>query len=232
VRRELLDALLAARAAKRPALLVTDLGSGAQWLLTADGPAEVEGLDEVVVRAARAALRADRSGELEHEGRSFFLNAFNPPLRMILVGAVHIAQPLARMAALTGFDVFLIDPRQAFAADARFPGVEISGEWPDRAVAGLAPDARTAIVTLTHDPKLDDPALCVALRSDAFYIGALGSRKTHQSRLRRLRPEGFDDEALARIHGPVGLSIGAKSPAEIAVSILGQVIHVLREPAP
>jgi xanthine dehydrogenase accessory factor len=230
VRRELLDALLSARDAKRPAVLATDLGSGAQWLWLPDAPEIAGGLAEAVVAEARAALRADRSGELEHEGRTLFLNVFNPPLRMIIVGAVHIAQPLSRMAALTGFDVFLIDPRQAFAADARFPGIEISLEWPDRAVEALAPDARTAVVTLTHDPKLDDPALGVALRSDAFYIGALGSRKTHASRLRRLQADGFDDTALARIHGPIGLSIGAKSPAEIAVSILGQVIQLLREP--
>ena len=147
---------------------------------------------------------------------------------MILVGAVHIAQPLAAMAAATGFQVIVVDPRTAFAAPERFPDLEIRTDWPDQALAALVPDARTAVVTLTHDPKLDDPALDQALRSDAFYIGSLGSRKTHGKRVERLRGEGFSEGAIARIHGPVGLDIGARSPAEIAVSILAQIIGVLR----
>ncbi len=229
MKREILEALLADRAAKRAVALVTDLGSGEQWLVHPDDPEPPASLAPSVFEAAGAAIRADRSTPVEEEGDgAFCVNVFNPPLRMIIVGAVHIAQPLARMAALSGFEASIIDPRAAFAADARFPGVEISTEWPDRAVSDLGPDARTAIVTLTHDPKLDDPALEVALRSEAFYIGSLGSKKTHRARLARLRKEGFDDEALRRIQGPVGLSIGAKSPAEIAVSVLAQVIERLR----
>lgn len=227
MKREILEALLADRAAKRAVALVTDVGSGEQWLVHPDDSESVASLAASVVEAARAAIQADRSAPVEEGDCAFFVNVFNPPLRMIIVGAVHIAQPLARMAALSGFEVSIIDPRAAFASDARFPGVEISTEWPDRAISDLRPDARTAIVTLTHDPKLDDPALEVALRSEAFYIGSLGSKKTHRARLARLR-NGFDNEALRRIQGPVGLSIGAKSPGEIAVSILAQVIERLR----
>jgi xanthine dehydrogenase accessory factor len=165
---------------------------------------------------------------VEIGGRALFVNVWNPPLRMIVIGAVHIAQPLVRAAALAGFDVFIVDPRHAFAADARFPGVRISTQWPDEALAALAPDARCAIVALTHDPKLDDPALTIALRSEAFYIGALGSRKTHAKRVERLREHGFSSEGIARIRGPVGLAIGAQTPAEIAISILAEVIQKLR----
>jgi xanthine dehydrogenase accessory factor len=147
----------------------------------------------------------------------------NPAPRLILVGAVHISQALAPMAALAGYAVMVIDPRQAFATDARFPDVSLSGDWPDEAMARLKLDRRTAVVTLTHDPKLDDPALQTALKSDVFYIGALGSKKTHAARLARLREAGFGDADCARIRGPVGLSIGAKSPAEIAVSILAEI---------
>ena len=227
MKREILEALLADRAAKRAVALVTDVGSGEQWLVHPDDSESAASLAASVVGEARAAIQADRSAPVEEGDRAFFVNVFNPPLRMIIVGAVHIAQPLARMAALSGFEVSIIDPRAAFASDARFPGVEISTEWPDCAVSDLGPDARTAIVTLTHDPKLDDPALEVALRSEAFYIGSLGSKKTHRARLARLR-NGFNDAALRRIQGPVGLSIGAKSPGEIAVSILAQVIERLR----
>jgi xanthine dehydrogenase accessory factor len=149
---------------------------------------------------------------------------------MLIVGAVHIAQPLARMAALTGYLVTIIDPRAAFASTERFPDVAINSEWPDDAMKQMKPDRRTAVVTVTHDPKLDDPGLAEALRSEAFYIGALGSRKTHAKRAERLRELGFTDEQLARIKGPVGLKIGAISPAEIAVSIMAEVTQVLRAP--
>ena len=159
-----------------------------------------------------------------------FFQPFNPPLRLFVVGAVHIAQPLIRMAQELGYETLLVDPREAFAREERFEGVPVNTEWPDDALEELGIDARTAVVTLTHDPKLDDPALSVALKSEAFYIGALGSRRTHASRLRRLSNEGFDTEALSRIHGPIGLAIGARSPAEIAVSILGQMTEVLRKP--
>jgi xanthine dehydrogenase accessory factor len=230
VKRETLDHLLRARRAKRPAAVVTDLESGEQWLyeVGVDAP---DGLAGEALPAIRAALRADRAGPVEIGGRALFINVWNPPLRMIVIGAVHIAQPLVRAAALTGFDVSIIDPRHAFAADVRFPGVTISTQWPDEALTALAPDARCAIVALTHDPKLDDPALAIALRSEAFYIGALGSRKTHAKRFERLREHGFSDEQIARIRGPIGLAIGAKTPAEIAISILAEAIQQLRQPA-
>jgi len=147
---------------------------------------------------------------------------------LIVVGAVHIAQHLLPMARACGYDPVLIDPRGAFGSDARFPGEVIAEDWPDEALAALAPDARTAIVTLTHDPKLDDPAIRSALRSTAFYLGCLGSTRTHAKRVERLLAEGFSAAEIARIHAPVGLDIGAKSPAEIAVSILAQITHALR----
>ncbi|UCF48893.1 MAG: XdhC family protein [Myxococcales bacterium] len=149
---------------------------------------------------------------------------------MVVVGAVHIAQPLSTMAALAGYEVTVIDPRESFAAADRFPGVTLNLQWPDEALQSLKLDARCAVVTLTHDPKLDDPALQMALRSDAFFIGSLGSRKTHASRLRRLAKAGFSEPDLERINGPVGLHIGARSPAEIAVSVLAQITQTLRQP--
>jgi xanthine dehydrogenase accessory factor len=154
---------------------------------------------------------------------------FNPPLRLVVVGAVHIAQTLVPMAGLAGYDVTVVDPRRAFASDARFPGVDVRQDWPDEALEALEPDARTAVVTLTHDPKLDDPALDVALRSDAFYIGALGSKRTHAGRRERLTELGHDARALDRIHGPAGLAIGAVSPAEIALSVMAEMTQVLRQ---
>ena len=227
MRREILRELQAARRAHRPVALATDLDSGEQWLFGPSDPLPGE-LDPELADELREVFRSDRARRVELRERTIFLNVFNPPLRMILVGAVHIAQPLAAMASATGFQVIVVDPRTAFAAPERFPDLEIRTDWPDEALATLVPDARTAVVTLTHDPKLDDPALDQALRSDAFYIGSLGSRKTHGKRVERLRGEGFSDEAIARIHGPVGLDIGARSPAEIALSILAQIIGVLR----
>ena len=225
----LLNRLLADRAAKRPVALATWLESGRQALVYADDAhGELAG-DDAVAAAARDSLVRDNSGVVTLGGAELFVQVFNPPRRFIIVGAVHIGQPLARMAALAGYDVTVIDPRRSFATDDRVPGVALIGAWPDEALNELQPDRRTAVVTLTHDPKLDDPALAVALRSEAFYIGALGSRKTHAARLGRLRDEGFGDGEMARIHGPVGISIGAVSPAEIAVAILAQVTDVLRE---
>ena len=176
--------------------------------------------------ASDARFRSDRSG-MEEDGR--FLAVHNPPLRMVVVGAVHIAQPLMPMARMAGYDPVLIDPRGAFGSAERFPGETILEDWPDEALAALAPDARTAIVTLTHDPKLDDPAIRVALQSGCFYLGCLGSKKTHARRVERLQAAGFSEAEIARIHAPVGLDIGAKTPAEIAVSILAQVTQVLRQ---
>jgi xanthine dehydrogenase accessory factor len=201
-------------------VLATNLATGEERLIAPRGADADDAL--------REAARNDKSGVVDTADGKVFLHVYNPPLRMAIVGAVHIAQPLCRMAALAGYDVTVIDPREAFASEERFPGVTLLGDWPDESMAKFAPDRRSAVVTLTHDPKLDDPALAIALRSDAFYIGALGSTRTHAKRLARLKEEGFTDEQMARIHGPAGLSIGAKSPAEIAVSILAQVTERLR----
>lgn len=220
-----LQQVLADQAAKRAVVLATDLASGDERLIYPYEPG-----DDPLLAAAQDAARLDKSGVVEDDGTKIFLNVYNPPLRLIIVGAVHIAQPLARMAAMTGYDVTVIDPRAAFASEERFPGVTVMTEWPDDAMATLSPDARTAIVTLTHDPKIDDPALEVALRSPVFYIGALGSKKTHNARLYRLGKAGFSEADMARICGPVGLAIGAKSPAEIAVAVLAQITERLRQP--
>jgi len=223
-----LERALAASRAGTPAAIATNLTSGLQCLFEGT---EITGnlyLDDSIKNGVRKALAEDRSTTIETPLGAVFIEVFNPPLRCFIVGAVHIAQPLARMAAECGYRVTVVDPRTAFATDARFPEIELSTEWPDQALRRLKPDKRSAVITLTHDPKLDDPALIEALRSQAFYIGALGSRKTHASRLRRLAEAGFGDADFARIHGPVGLNIGAISPAEIAVAILGQVTTVLR----
>jgi xanthine dehydrogenase accessory factor len=216
------------RAAARPVVLATNLKSGDEELLY---PFEEIGNFELIP-AAKMASRSDRSTTVDTDAGPIFLHVFNPPLRMILVGAVHISQPLSRMAALTGYQVAVVDPRRAFASEERFPGIELSSDWPDEAVERLAPDMRTAVIALTHDPKLDDPALTVALRSPAFYVGALGSKKTHASRKERLLAGGFSEEEFNRIRGPVGVKIGARSPAEIAVSVLAEVTRVLREADP
>ena len=171
-------------------------------------------------------LRIDRSGFAPDE--TTFIAIHNPPLRLIVVGAVHIAQALVPMARIAGYDPVVIDPRAAFASDQRFPDTTLLEDWPDDAARALGLDARTAVVLLTHDPKLDDPALIEALHGDVFYIGALGSKRTHSARLERMTTQGFDAANLARIHGPIGLNIGASGPAEIAVSIMAQMTQVLR----
>ena len=173
------------------------------------------------------ALRTDQAAVVDAPS-PVLLEPHNPPLRLILVGAVHIAEPLAQIAALAGFAVTIVDPRRAFATAARFPGQALVIAWPDEAIAALAPDARTAVVTLTHDPKIDDPALRAALATPAFYVGCLGSTRTHAARRTRLGDAGVAAAALDRLRGPVGLRIGARTPAEIAVSILGEIIATLR----
>jgi xanthine dehydrogenase accessory factor len=226
MRQETLTELLSAQREKRAVALATRLSDGFEKLVYLSDKSEETWLIEVVSQV----LASDKSRvATAPDGTEWFFNAFNPPLRLIVVGAVHIAQPVATIAGLAGYDVTIVDPREAFASPARFPDVTLRCQWPDEAMAALAPDARTAVVTLTHDPKLDDPALVAALNSPAFYIGALGSKKTHASRLERLTAQGFDAQALSRIHGPIGLSIGAKSPAEIAVSILAEITSVLRQ---
>ncbi len=223
MKREIIETLNRVRAEKRPAALATDLKSGAQLLLTHEDAMGDLALGAGALSALRRSLAEDASGPLELEGRQIFAQVFNPPLRLAVVGAVHIAQPLVPMAALAGFAVTVIDPRRAFATSQRFPGVELTHDWPDDALKRMKPDRRTAIATLTHDPKIDDPALEAALRSDAFYIGALGSKRTHARRLERLRASGFSEAELARIHGPIGLALGGRSPAEIAIAILAQI---------
>ena len=224
----LLESALAASRAGRAAVLVTHLKSGLQSFLEGTEATGDLTLDPATLTAIRKAVGEDRSTTIGTADGQVFVEVFNPRLRCVVVGAVHIAQPLARMAALTGYLVTVIDPRTAFASDERFPDMTLSTDWPDEALEKLKPNRRTAIVTLTHDPKLDDPALAVALRSDAFYIGALGSKKTHAARCKRLTALGFGEAELARIHGPVGLDIGAISPAEIAISIMAEITQVLR----
>jgi len=185
-----------------------------------------------LARAAGEAARRDMSQRVDIDGVSWFLNVFNAPPRLYVVGAVHIAQPLSHMAAMAGFDVVVIDPRTAFATGERFPGLHLVTAWPDEALADLPLDSRTAVVTLTHDPKLDDPALRAALAAPCFFIGALGSRKTHAARCERLKADGFADVQIARIRGPVGLDIGAISPAEIAISVMAELVATLRKGSP
>lgn len=225
----LLNRLLQDRKAKRPVALATNLETGEQALIYYDGATGPLAQHATVVEPARDALREDQSTTISTPTGEVFVHVFNPPLRMVIVGAVHIGQPLSRMAALSGYDVTVVDPRQSFANEDRFPDVRVIAEWPDDALPTLDIDRRTAVVTLTHDPKIDDPALVVALRTDAFYIGALGSRRTHAKRIDRLKAEGFTEVQIGRIHGPVGLSLGAVSPAEIAVSILAEIVGVLHE---
>ncbi len=211
----LLQAVVDARAARKAVALAVNLSDWTRQVLHPGTDAAVD-----------ARFRSDRSG-VEEDGR--FVIVHNPPLRLVVVGAVHIAQALVTMARSCGYDCTLIDPRSAFGSADRFPGETILDDWPDEALASLSPDARTAIVTLTHDPKLDDPAIIAALRAPVFYLGCLGSTRTHAKRIERLRAAGFTEADIARIHAPVGLDIGAKTPAEIAVSVMAQVTLALRK---
>lgn len=220
--RETLQAINAARLAGRAIVRASELSSGRECLIDPIMDKTPLGL------AAADAARADRSGTWTIEGQEWFLQVFNPALDLAVVGAVHIAQPLAQMAQLCGYAVRIIDPRTAFATADRFPGLVISHAWPDEALAEKPLGFRSALVALTHDPKLDDPALTAALASPCFYIGALGSKKTHAARLARLKEHGLNEDELARIHGPIGLAIGAVSPAEIAISIMAQMTERLR----
>jgi xanthine dehydrogenase accessory factor len=222
-----LAALNAARDEKRRVCLVRYLEGGGEALVV-DGRPVLGEVPADVADAVAGALRRDQSLATDTSLGRAFLQVFNPPLRLVVIGAVHIAQALVPMASLAGYQVTVVDPRRAFATDSRFPDVAMTQDWPDEAMQALAPDRCTAVVALTHDPKLDDPGLDVALRSEAFYIAALGSRRTHAGRLERLAGLGHDAATLARIHGPAGLDIGAVSPAEIAVSVLAEMTRVLR----
>jgi len=220
----LLAELIAVRRAGRSIVLATWLDGGDQQLVDPLAPP-----DELASAIARV-IAHDQTEVIETVAGRVLLEPHLAPLRLVIVGAVHVAQPLAQMATLAGFAVTIVDPRRAWATAVRFPGQALVTAWPDVAVAQLGLDARTAIVTLTHDPKLDDPALLAALATPVFYVGCLGSQKTHASRRLRLAALGVTDDALARLHGPVGLRIGARTPAEIAVAILGEIIATLRGP--
>jgi xanthine dehydrogenase accessory factor len=221
---DLLSALNGERAARRAAIVVTDVASGRQRLVKAAEIAK----DSLKVALAEH-LRSGRSGmEETAEGRAFF-TVYVPAPQLVITGAVHISQALAPIAKLLGYDVTIVDPRTAFASPERFPDVKVIAEWPDQALPPLGIDRYTAFVALTHDPKIDDPALIHALSRECFYIGALGSRKTHARRVDRLRQQGLSEADVSRVHAPIGLDIGAVSPAEIAVAIMAQITERLRE---
>lgn len=221
MREDLLERLMAERKARRPVLLVTELETGAQRLVTPSLVAQ-----DPLADALSEAFRTGKSG-MAGEGR-VFLTVEVPPPRLLVIGAVHISQALAPMARIAGYDMIVIDPRTAFATPERFPDVPVIARWPEEAIAQTGIDAFTALIALTHDPKIDEPALTAGLRAGCFYVGALGSRRTHAKRLERLHGAGLSEDETARIHAPIGLDIGAVSPGEIAVAILAQVIGALR----
>ncbi len=223
---DILEALNAERTARRAVVLVTDVASGEQRLVKATGISK-----DALKEAIEKRLRTAKSGMEETPQGRFFLTVYVPSPRLVITGAVHISQTLAPLGQLLGYDVTIVDPRTAFASIERFPDVKVIAEWPDVALPPLGIDHYTAFVALTHDPKIDDPALKHALARDCFYIGALGSRKTHAKRVERLKQSGITDADIARIHAPIGLDIDAVSPAEIAVAIMGQITQVLRQKA-
>jgi xanthine dehydrogenase accessory factor len=225
VKLETLAQLNAERAARRPAIIITDTANGEQRLVKAKDFAADPLRSEL-----SAQLRMGKSGMVEVAGKKLFLNVYAPTARLVIIGAVHISQALAPMAQSLGYDVTVVDPRTAFASPERFPDVPLIAEWPDVALPPLNIDHYTAFVALTHDPKIDDPALLHAFQRDCFYIGALGSRKTHAKRGERLKGQGAKDSDIARIHAPIGLAIGAVSPSEIAVSIVAEITAQLRLP--
>jgi xanthine dehydrogenase accessory factor len=224
-----LHALLDARRDARPVALYTPLDGGPVRLLDQSGLDLLALTEPELAAAGRSALASDRVQLVQDDGaREVMITPHNPPLRLIVVGAVHISESLCQMARAAGYAVSLIDPRSVFLRPERFPGVTLLDEWPQSAFARLKPDARTAVVLLTHDPKIDDPALLAVLPTPAFYIGALGSTRTHAKRLQRLGDAGVEESARARIRGPAGLAIGARTPAEIAISVLAEITQQLR----
>lgn len=224
MRFDVLSAMNAERAARRACVLVTELPGGEQRLVKAADLAS-----DPLADILDASLRSGKSGMVEHEGRSYFLTVQVPPSRLLVIGAVHITQALAPMSRVAGFDMTIVDPRTAFATPERFPDVKLIADWPQNVIPSLGLDRYTAIACFTHDPKIDDPALEAALAADCFYVGALGSRKTHGKRVERLKEKGFTDEQIARIRAPIGVDIGAVSPAEIAVSVLAEIVLSLRK---
>ena len=223
MRLDLLTAMNAERAARRAAVLVTELEGGGQRLVR-----EAEVAHDALADAILPQLRSGKSGTVETAAGRYFLEVHLPPPRIVVTGAVHISQALAPMAGLLGYDVTIIDPRTAFATPERFPEVKLLAEWPNDALPKVGLDNWTAFVALTHDPKIDDPALEAALALGCFYVGALGSRKTHGRRIESLKKRGVSEEAIARIHAPIGIDIGAASPPEIALAILAQITLRLR----
>jgi xanthine dehydrogenase accessory factor len=226
VKLDVLHDLNAERTARRAAVLVTDTASGAQRLVKA-AQVKTDPLKDVLEKR----LRMAKSGMEDTPQGRVFLTVYVPSPKLVITGAVHISQALAPIAQLLGYDVTIVDPRTAFASIERFPDVKVIAEWPDVALPPLSIDHYTAFVALTHDPKIDDPALEHALARECFYIGALGSRKTHAKRVERLKQAGMSEANLARIHAPIGLDIEAVSPAEIAVAIMGEITQVLRQKA-
>jgi xanthine dehydrogenase accessory factor len=225
---ELLQRLNAERAARRACVVLTRLPAGEQELVTADALVCEPWAADPRAALLHEALRTGRSTVLQHDGAELFIAVHAPSVRLVVTGAVHITQALAPIARELSLDLTVLDPRTAFASPERFPGVRLIADWPDDALPAISLDRHTAFVALTHDPKIDDPALFAALKSECFYIGALGSRKTHARRVERLREAGFGDTDIARIRAPIGLNIGAVSPAEIALSIAAEIIATLR----
>jgi len=218
LRADVLKDVVSAQKNRREIGVMTGLDDFESRIVTRESSGQTTGIEDKFTAGKSGMIAPDK-----------FLAVHKPSLRLAIIGAVHIAQPLSQMAQISGYEVTLIDPREAFATTTRFPGVALSHEWPDEALEAMGLDARSAVVTLTHDPKLDDPAIATALKSDVFYLGSLGSKRTHAKRLDRLKAAGFGDADLARIHGPVGLDIGAKSPAEIAVSIMAELTQCLHQ---
>ena len=220
---ETLNLILSEKNNRNTIIVATEINSGEQIIINEKNDTDI---NNKILIAAKNNVIQGKSEILEIESNKWFLNITLPPLRLITVGAVHIAQPLAEIATISGYEVIIIDPRAAFANNQRFPDIKIINEWPEVALNELGIDNRTAVVTLTHDPKLDDSALNAALKSKAFYIGSLGSKKTHKARVQRLKISNFSDDEIKRIHGPIGLAIGAKSPQEIAISIISEIITI------
>jgi xanthine dehydrogenase accessory factor len=220
---DILEQIVESRGLRKAVALVTELESGRQRVVAREHAA-----DDTLAKVLDGAFRTGESGVHDLPEGEFFIHVYNPRLRIVIIGAVHISQALIPIAKAAGYDIVVVDPRGAFATAERFPDIKLHTEWPDEVIAKIGLDAQTAVLALTHDPKIDDPALAAALKSKAFYVGALGSKRTQSKRFERLKTAGFDDAQIARIRGPIGLDIGAKGPVEIAVAIMAEITRVLR----
>ena len=225
MKKEILDIILTSRSNKQTLAVITRVADGMQWAMLENDSENHKVFSPLEIDTIKKSMRDNKSGLISDE--KFFAHIYTPPLRLIIIGAVHIAQFLAPMAKVAGFDVTVVDPRSSFATPSRFPEINLSDDWPDDGILKLKPDTRTAVVTLTHDPKLDDPALVETLKTPAFYIASLGGSRTHGKRLERLKSEGFDEKELLRINGPAGLDIGSVAPSEIAISMLAELTAAL-----